>query len=69
MSVEIDLEHARVVRVQPGDVVVLRTDWPCSMQEVHAITQRVKRFFPDNECVVLSGAELEVFRSEEQPPR
>lgn len=59
---ELDLEHVRVMRVKPGDVVVLTADAALSPEAVEHATDLLKERFPDNECIVVSGAELSVVR-------
>jgi hypothetical protein len=63
-SNEVDLEHVRIVRVQPGDVVTLTTDGPLDPQAVERVRVKLSALFPDNECIVISGAELSVARPE-----
>lgn len=64
MSEPIDLEHVRVLRIQPDDTVVLQLDRTVSAAEAHHVTARLKEFFPDNQCLVIGGGELTVARPE-----
>lgn len=63
-SPETVLEHVRVLRVQPGDVITLTTDAPVDHQAADRIRQRLSQAFPNNECIVISGGELSVARPE-----
>ncbi len=59
----VDLEHARVVRVQPGDVIALTvTEGRPSREWVAQQAHHLKEVFPDNRVVVLAHAELSVVR-------
>ncbi len=62
MSEPFELEHVRVLRARPGDVVVLRLDGSPSDAVARWATARLKGFFPDNECLVIGGADLAVVR-------
>jgi hypothetical protein len=61
----VQFESARIMRLQPGDVVVLRVRAELD-DETHAqFVAQTKALFPDHQIAVLAdGAELEVFRKD-----
>ncbi|MCU1687850.1 MAG: hypothetical protein JWQ81_8589 [Amycolatopsis sp.] len=59
------LEEARIVRLQPGDVVTVTLRYVSDEKERHEAFSYLKRVFPDNEVVILDQAELVVVRAEE----
>jgi|SwirhisoilCB3_FD_contig_31_16943828_length_463_multi_3_in_0_out_0_2 DNA-binding NarL/FixJ family response regulator len=61
----VPFESAKVLRLQPGDIVVLRVRRELSDEELPDFTENVKRLFPDHKVVVLTGDdELQVFRKD-----
>ena len=61
-------ESVRILRLQPGDVLVVRLDADITRQQAHDIRQELKPKFPDNEVLVLGrGVDVEIFRAEEPP--
>lgn len=56
------LREANVVRVQPGDVIIYRTDHHLTMAEAALIRQQLREVWPHNECVTVNGGSFEVFR-------
>lgn len=61
----VQFESAKVLRLQPGDVVVLRVGHELSDQEHHKLMEQARLLFPDHKVMVLSpGADLEVFRGD-----
>lgn len=57
-----DLREVRVLRLQPGDVVVLNfTDRVTGMERDETLT-RLAGMFPDHRCIVTERAELAVVR-------
>lgn len=65
MTTPVDFESVKLLRLQPGDVVVLRLSGEPSEQDIADITERLKSTFPGHQAVVLSDdAELQVFRKD-----
>jgi hypothetical protein len=62
----VPFESTRILRLQPGDVVVLRVAMSDLSEAEHQdVMDRAKVFFPDHKVMVLEpGAELEVFRKD-----
>jgi len=58
-----ELTEARVVTIQPGDVVALRSAAPLSREVVSLIQQQASAAF-GCPVVVLDGLELDVLRQE-----
>ena len=56
------LREANVVRVQPGDVIIYRTDHHLTMVEAALVRQQMREVWPHNECIAISGGSFEVFR-------
>lgn len=61
--IEIKLPDLSRVRLEPGDVLVVRVQGAISMKTAQEIRVRVGEHFPNNDVVVLSqGVELAVVR-------
>lgn len=61
----VQFESAKVLRLQPGDVVVLRVGHDLGEHENHEFVERMQLLFPDHKIVVLGpGTELQVFRKD-----
>lgn len=59
---KVKVEKLTKVRVNPGDVVVLRFGGDLSPEVFEFATQKLKEYFPNNKTMVLSGdAQLEVY--------
>lgn len=57
------MEHLGVLRIEPGDVLVLRSGMSLSLDVVNDLQKSIERVFPGVKCVVLSdGLELGVVR-------
>lgn len=53
-----DAEMAeRVIRIDPGDRVLLELEHPGSMtpEDAQYVVEQMKRLWPDNECIVVAG--------------
>jgi len=62
-QIEIKLPDLSRVALEPGDVLLVRTQRSISMQDAHDIRERLRMHFPDNDAVVLGpGVELAVVR-------
>lgn len=61
------LEGARLLRVQPGDVVAITVDRRASEADLDDIHRRVKTLFPHNEVGLLRGVALTIIRPTEPP--
>jgi hypothetical protein len=59
------LEEARIVRLQPGDVVTLRLHYQVDVIERERVLTRLEALFPDNKVGLLEQADLVVVRAEE----
>lgn len=60
-----DLEHvteAKVVRVEPGDVIFLRTDMRLGVGQAQAIKEQAREIWPDNQIVVAQELDIEIVR-------
>jgi hypothetical protein len=62
------LEEARIVRLQPGDVVTVTLHYDTDEKERAIVLSQLKELFPDNRVAVFEGAELAVVRAEEADP-
>jgi hypothetical protein len=61
----VPFESANVLRLQPGDIVVLRVHRELSDRDHAAFMEHAKVLFPDHKVVVLTGDdELQVFRKD-----
>lgn len=59
---KIEVEEIAKVRVDPGDVVVLRFDSNVDAETFDFASAKLKEYFPDNKTLVLGpGADLEVY--------
>ena len=60
----IEVEELRKVRLEPGDVVVLRVSDDIDAATAHACLDVLRQVFPDNRSVILQpGQDLEVVTS------
>lgn len=60
-----ELPEARILRLEPGDTLVLRYGKLLTDMEADEILSRIKADFPDHRVVVLDGgATLDVLRRE-----
>ena len=58
-----DLPEVRVLRLQPGDAVVLTKRGPTlSAKERHAIERTLRALFPANEVLVVCDGDLSIVR-------
>lgn len=67
MAQGIKLTEARVLRVEPGDVVAVITKHQVSAAGKTRIREQLREVWPDNDCLVLSAADLAVLRPAESP--
>jgi hypothetical protein len=55
----VDLEHIRVLRLQPGDTIALTAPGPISAADADRLVNAIHERFPDNPALVLSrGIEI-----------
>jgi hypothetical protein len=60
-----EVPEVRLLRVRPGDVVVIRLQGLVDLDVMDAMAKSMKALFPGNEVVVLEdGAEIEVLRKD-----
>lgn len=64
MSALENVTEAKVVRVQPGDVVFLKVARKVTASMVEAIKEQAQPLWPDNKVVVGMGVDIEVIRAE-----
>lgn len=65
---EIGVEEVRVVRLQPGDVIVLVTSKRLSLDAAEHMREHAQAFFDGHQVVVLEdGLTLEVLREDGAP--
>ena len=62
MSVLEHLEHVRLMRIEPGDVVIARVDEHSPREAIHPIKEDLQKVFPDNQVVVCRGVDLSIAR-------
>lgn len=56
-------ESVRVMRLQPGDVVVIEVNYPVSAKDIDQFKARLERTFPGHKAIVLdNGARLTITR-------
>jgi hypothetical protein len=61
-----ELEHLRVLRLEPGDVLVLTCPDPLTFERAETLRARVKQEFPGHKVIVIdSGGSLGVVRSDQ----
>jgi hypothetical protein len=61
----VPFESAKILRLQPGDIVVLRVRQELSEHDHVAFMEHAKLLFPDHQVAVLTGDdELQVFRKD-----
>lgn len=60
---EQNLEHAAVVRLQPGDVVLFRSPKTFHVEQRAAVVAMLNEVFPNHESIILEGGqEIAVLR-------
>lgn len=60
---DVGFESVRVMRLQPGDVIVVEVDYPVSLEHQAEFKARLDRVFPGHKAIVLdNGARLTVAR-------
>lgn len=57
-----ELEGVRILRLEPGDVLVLRAERRVSVAEANQLRERMESVFPGHKSLVLDGVTLEVAR-------
>lgn len=58
-----DLPKLEVVNVNPGDIILIKTEHILSMNQIEKIADQMKIIFPRNSCVILdNGLTIEVYR-------
>jgi hypothetical protein len=62
------LEEARIVRLQPGDVVALNVNYRLNADECDRMLAQLKEMFPDNKVAVVELGELVVVRDVDVVP-
>lgn len=63
---DIELEHVRLLRPQPGDIIVYRTDKMLSHDHAVNVHRSLVDLFPGHRCGIIdAGAELVIVRPEE----
>jgi hypothetical protein len=60
------LRRTRILRLQPGDVIVYRAVGRPSPQIVEIVAAQLKALFGDHEVVVVAGGDLEIVRPDDQ---
>lgn len=65
--VEPQLPEVRVLRVQPGDILVVRVPALFTQQEAALVRAQFELRFPDNDVAVLAGADVVLMRTEPEP--
>lgn len=59
------VDEVKILRLQPGDTIVCRTERRLTDEEFAKIGENLKRCFPDSRVAVLDGgATIEVLRAE-----
>lgn len=61
-----EIERVEAIRVEPDDLILVTTRHPISMQEAERLKGQLRRIFPNNLCVVMTDATLEVVRPAKQ---
>ena len=65
VRVPAELPEVRILRLQPGDVLVLQCEKFLDREEAHYITQQLAARFPGHEAIVLDGGvTLDIARRE-----
>jgi regulator of RNase E activity RraA len=64
MSIDEHVEKVLVVKVEPGDVVVLKPKTRVSASIAKDIRAQAAKIWPDNEIAVLSDMDIEVIRDD-----
>lgn len=59
----IDLAHLEAVRVEPGDIVVIRHPSVFTVHQVDRIVEAARRCFPANRILLMEqGASIDIYR-------
>lgn len=58
------VEEVKVVRLQPGDIIVCKTDDRVTTEGAARVQSALKRVFPDHEVLITSSCSIEVARPE-----
>lgn len=61
-----ELAEIKVLRLQPGDVIIARFDVDVSEDSAIEVKQKLEEEFPGHEVLVCCGFELEVARKSDQ---
>lgn len=61
-----EIEEVRVLRLQPGDILVARVAEEATPDAIEGIRKRLEAMFPDHKTLVCLGITLEVARQSEQ---
>jgi hypothetical protein len=59
-----EITEAKVVRVEPGDVIWLKTELHLTAAQAVAIKESAKRIWPDNEIAIGQDIDLVIVRPE-----
>lgn len=62
---QIDLQEVRVLRLRPGDILVLKAPADTTQQMFAELSQRMREEFPEHRTLVIVGVDLDVLRGEE----
>jgi hypothetical protein len=62
-----EIASAKIVRVQPGDVIWLRSDHSLHPDQANQIKQYASTVWPDNKIVVADRIDVALIRSREEP--
>ncbi len=64
-TTDFDVSHVRVNKLDPSDVIVLRTADRLSLSNIDRIRELVEPLFPSNKVLVLeAGADIELYQGE-----
>jgi len=64
---EPELEHVKVMRLEPGDVIVARVAPGTTWEDAQRLKDTLQVKFPGHEAMVTAGAELDVLRRALEP--
>lgn len=64
MNVDLDDIDVKVLRLGPGDIVVLRPREPISGAQAERLVDHWDSRFPDVPCIVLDGLDIAVVKPE-----
>lgn len=57
-----ELEEVRILRLEPGDVLVLEAKQRVSQAEAEKLRERIESVFPGHKALIIDGATLVVAR-------